>query len=69
MNIFKSFRDIFRKKKIIKFANSVECDKDGDVVYYKDSYYIVNININFIMRLDNPEEDFLRVFEPINIKR
>lgn len=53
-----SIVDRFRRRGIIVTAMQNGCDLDGDIVYYKGVYYVVNIRIGIIYRsIRNEKED------------
>ena len=58
INLKNSIVDRFRRKEIIATAMRNGCDLDGDIVYYKGVYYVINIMMDIIYRTEcNEKED------------
>ena len=54
MNVINRMVDLFRKRRILKAAVKCGCDVDGDMLVYKNTYYIVDCVHNYVVRCKIP---------------
>lgn len=57
MNVINRIVDLFRKRRILKAAVKCGCDVDGDMLVYKNTYYIVDCVHNYVSRCKIPLDD------------